>query len=147
LTSTPKRNMYGSKILLCIWDIKGVVYYELLKLNQTVAAELSITINQFKSCFKSETFNNSSKKTQSDFVARQYVAKVVKCMLSALQWKILLHAAYSSDCTSSDHHLFLPALQNIWRNKKKARWMNASKDKFFLSRNSLIVRKVRKSYS
>jgi len=88
------------------------MYYELLKSNETVAAELSITINQFESCFESKTFNNSSKKTQSDFVARQYVAKVVKCMLSALQWKIL-YAAYSSDCTSSDHHLFPPALQNI----------------------------------
>jgi len=27
---TLKRNIHGNKILLCIWDIKGVVYYELL---------------------------------------------------------------------------------------------------------------------
>ena len=31
-TSTSKLNIYGSKIMLCIWwDQKGVVYYELLK--------------------------------------------------------------------------------------------------------------------
>jgi len=37
-TSTSKRN--GNKVLLCIWwDIKCVVYYELLKANLTVAAE------------------------------------------------------------------------------------------------------------
>jgi len=47
--------------------MKGV-YYKLLKSNQTVAAEqLSTTINRFESCFKPETFNNSSKKMQSEF--------------------------------------------------------------------------------
>jgi len=36
------------------------VYYKLLKLNQTVTAELSLTINRFKSSF--EISNNSSNK-------------------------------------------------------------------------------------
>ena len=31
-TSTPRPNIHGSKIILCIWwDQKGLVYYELLK--------------------------------------------------------------------------------------------------------------------
>ena len=35
--STPKRNIHGSKVMLCIWwDIKGVVYYELLHPNETI---------------------------------------------------------------------------------------------------------------
>jgi len=35
--------------------------------------------------------------------ARLHVAKVVKDTLSAFQWKILPYAAYSPDCTLSDH--------------------------------------------
>jgi len=38
LTTIPKRNIHGSKVLLYIWwDMKGVMYYELL--NQTVITE------------------------------------------------------------------------------------------------------------
>ena len=36
LTSSAKPNNHGSKLLLCIWwDQKGVIYYELLKTNET----------------------------------------------------------------------------------------------------------------
>ena len=36
-TSTAKPNIYGKKLLLCIWwDQLGVVYYELLKPNETI---------------------------------------------------------------------------------------------------------------
>ena len=60
-TSTPKHNIHKNKILLCIWwDMKSVVYYKLLKSNQTIIAT---TINRFDLCFESETSNNSSKKT------------------------------------------------------------------------------------
>ena len=40
-TSTPKRNIHGQKILLCIWwEQHGVLYYELLKPNETVTTEV-----------------------------------------------------------------------------------------------------------
>ena len=36
-STSPNRKIHESKILLCIWrGMKGVVYYELLKSNQTV---------------------------------------------------------------------------------------------------------------
>jgi len=38
--STPKRNIHGHKSLLCIWwDQEGVLYYELLRPNETVIAD------------------------------------------------------------------------------------------------------------
>ena len=38
-TSTPKRNIHGFKVMLCIWwDQKGIVYYELLKPGETITA-------------------------------------------------------------------------------------------------------------
>jgi len=45
----------------------------------------------------------------SDFVAlfdNAHVTKVGKDTLSALQWKVLLYAAYLLNCASSDYHLF-----------------------------------------
>lgn len=36
-TSSPKPNIHGSKLLLCIWwDQQGVIYYKLLKPNETI---------------------------------------------------------------------------------------------------------------
>jgi len=34
--STAKPNIHGSKVMLCIWDQLGVVYYELLKSTETI---------------------------------------------------------------------------------------------------------------
>jgi len=39
-TSTVKPNIYGKKLMLCIWDQLGVVYYELLKSNETITGAL-----------------------------------------------------------------------------------------------------------
>ena len=39
-TLQPKRNIHGHKIMLCIWwDQQGVVYYELLKPNETITVD------------------------------------------------------------------------------------------------------------
>ena len=38
--STAKPNIYGAKVMLCIWwDQKGVLYYELLKPSETINGE------------------------------------------------------------------------------------------------------------
>ena len=37
---TPKRNIHGKKVMLCVWwDIKGILYFELLQPKQTVNAQ------------------------------------------------------------------------------------------------------------
>ena len=38
-TSQPVRNIHGKKALLCMWDRKGAVYYELLKPGETVTGD------------------------------------------------------------------------------------------------------------
>jgi len=81
--------------------MKDVVYYELLKLNQRVIAE-RYQQRLIESSFELKTSNNSSKKTQSNFVARRCSTtcckRLIKDTLSALQWKRLLYATYSPDC-------------------------------------------------
>ena len=38
--STAKPNIHGAKVMLCIWwDQKGVLYYELVKLGETINRE------------------------------------------------------------------------------------------------------------
>ena len=38
---SPKRNIYCSKVMLCIWwDQKGIVYYELIQPGTTINAQL-----------------------------------------------------------------------------------------------------------
>ena len=39
-TSTPRSNIHGLKIMLCIWwDQNGFVYYELLKLGDSITGD------------------------------------------------------------------------------------------------------------
>ena len=39
-TTSAKPNIHGSKLLLCIrWDQQGVIYYELLETNETIAGD------------------------------------------------------------------------------------------------------------
>ena len=52
VASTPKRNIHGSKLMLCIWwDQLGVVYYELPQLNHH-RRSLSTTIDAFEPSIK-----------------------------------------------------------------------------------------------
>ena len=37
--STPKRNIHASKIMLYIWDQRGIIYYELLKPSETITGD------------------------------------------------------------------------------------------------------------
>ena len=50
-TSSAKPNMLGSKLLLCIWwNQQNVIYYELLKTNETITVKfLSTSIDAFES--------------------------------------------------------------------------------------------------
>jgi len=70
------KTQHPRKILLCFWwDMKSTVYYGLLKLNQTIIAE---RYQQQLIMFWTRNVNNSLKKTQSDFVARQCSTKCCK---------------------------------------------------------------------
>ena len=110
-TSTAKRNIHGSKVMLCIWwDQKGVLYYELLNSNETVNAErYQQQLMKLNDALKEKRPIPANKQRTVILLhdnARPHVAKQVKNTLEALKWEILPHAAYSPDCAPSDYHLF-----------------------------------------
>lgn len=110
-TSTPKRNVHCNKVMLCIWwDMKGVLYYELLKPGQTVTADRYchqlMQVNQ--EIEKKRPFSGKGKRPVKLLHdnARPHVGKPVKDTLLALGWEAVPHPAYSPDLAPSDYHLF-----------------------------------------
>lgn len=110
-TSTPKRNIHGHKVLLCIWwDQQGVLYYELLKPNETVTADVyRRQLNKLNDVMLQKRPAIASNKRKVILLhdnARPHVARVVKDTLLQLEWEVLPHPAYSPDIAPSDYHLF-----------------------------------------
>lgn len=110
-TSTPRRNIHGHKVMLCIWwDSEGIVYYELLKPNETVNAERYKQqlerLNENLMRKRPAIASNRRKVILLHDNARPHVAKAVKETLLQLEWEVLPHPAYSPDIAPSDYHLF-----------------------------------------
>ena len=110
-TSTAKPNIHGSEVMLCYWwDQLGVVYYELLKLTETIIGDRYRTqLMRLSRALKDKRpqYNERHDKVilQHDN-ARPHVTKVVKTYLETLKWEVLLHPPYSPDVAPSDYHLF-----------------------------------------
>ena len=109
-TSTPKRNIHGFKVMLCIWwDQKGIVYYELLKPGETITAiryqQQLINLNQVLKEKRAEYGKRHDKVIFQHDNARPHVAKCVKETLKDLRWHVLPHPPYSPDIAPTDYHL------------------------------------------
>jgi len=110
-TSTARLNIYGAKIMLCIWwDQLGVVYYELLKPNETITGDryrmqlmrLSRALKEKRPQYQ----ERHDKVILQHDNARPHIARPVKTYFETLKWKVLLHPPYSPDVAPSDYHLF-----------------------------------------
>jgi len=98
--------------MLCVWDQKDVIYYELLKPGETVNTERyrqqMINLNQAL-CEKRPNIKKNIKKDDAKcfMIMHHHTAKLVKETIEAFGWEILSHAAYSPDLAPSDYHLFV----------------------------------------
>ena len=109
--STPKRNIHGSKVMLCIWwDMRGVVYYELLKPSETINSQRYrlqlIRLKQAIQEKRPEWRDRHEKLILQHDNARPHVGQPVRTYLEGVKWEVLPHPPYSPDIAPSDYHLF-----------------------------------------
>lgn len=110
-TSVVKPNNFGKKVMLCIWwDIKGILYYELLEPGETVCANrYQEQLNRLSENLELKRPFNGKGKRPVKFLhdnARPHIASKTKDTLMKLGWEILEHPAYSPDIAPTDYHLF-----------------------------------------
>jgi len=109
--STAKPNIHGKKLMLCIWwDQLGIVYYELLKPNETITGALYRTqLMRLSRALKEKRAHYCSRHNKIILLhdnARPHVAAPVKTYLETLKWEVLPHPPYSPDIAPSDYYLF-----------------------------------------
>lgn len=118
-----KAGLHPKKVMLCIWwDCKGVVYFELLKHNET--------INSVKYCQQLDNLKKAIAEKRPELANRKGVVfhhdnarphtSVATCQrLHEFSWDVLPHPPYSPDLAPSDYHLFR-SLQNSLMGKNFA---------------------------
>jgi len=108
-SSVPKRNIHGSKLLLCIWwDQRGVVYYELLNPNETITRDrYRLQLMRLSRALKEKRPEWSKRHDKIILLhdnARPHLAKPVQTYLQTLKWEVLTHPPYSPDVAPFDYH-------------------------------------------
>ena len=109
--STPRPNIHGSKIMLCIWwDQKNLVYYELLKPGDSITSDwyTSIGYNWFVWAVHCE---KNGRNTSKDMIKLFFMTTLglisLKIYLETLKWDVFTaHSPYSPDIAPSDYWLF-----------------------------------------
>jgi len=91
-------------------DQLGVMYYELLKPNETITGALYRTqLMRLSRALKEKRAHNYSRHDKIILLhdnARPRVAALVKTYLETLKWEVLPHPPYFPDIAPSDYHLF-----------------------------------------
>ncbi|GFW15326.1 mariner Mos1 transposase [Trichonephila clavipes] len=126
------------------WDQLGVVYYELLKLTETVTGDRYRT--QLMCLSRALKDKRSQYNERHDKVilqhdnAQTHVAKVVKTYLETLKCEVLPHPPYSPDVAPLDYHLFRSMAHSLadqhFRSYEEAKnwidsWIASKDDQFF----------------
>ena len=107
--STTKPNIYGANVMLCIWwDQKSVLYYELLKPDETINGERYRTqLIRLKRAIAEKRPEYATRHEAIIFHhenARPHVAIPVKDYLENSGWEVLPHVPYSPDLVPSGYH-------------------------------------------
>jgi len=152
LTSTPRPNFHGLKIILW-WDQKDLVYYELLKPGGSITSDryrlqlirLSRTLWE-----KRPEYEQKHDKVILHDNARPHVAKVVKKYLETLKWNVLPHPPYSPDIAPSDYGCSEGCKSSVYffhRNQKLTPKLDRLQRVIFSRWNSKIAWEMGKSSS
>ena len=117
----PKPEFHRKKVILCVWwDIKGVVYYEVLKPKEKINADLYskqlVSLSSALESKRSYTGKGRLKVMLLHGNATLHVAKTTKVTIERLGWEVLPHPAYSPDVAPSDYHLFR-SIEHFFREK------------------------------
>lgn len=117
-TPHPKQGRHPRKVMLSVWwDIRGIIYFELLPRNATVTAEvycgqldrLRDAIAEKRPGMQDILFLHDNAPPHTALVTRQ--------KLTGFEWELLPHPPYSPDLAPTDYHLFR-SLQNHLNGKK-----------------------------
>ena len=143
-TSTARTNIYGAKVMLCIWwDQLVVVYYELLKRSKTIIEDRHWTqVMLLSRALKEERpqyQERHDKVILQHDIARPHIARLVKTYLETLKWEVLPHPPYFLDVAPVDYHLGRSmahglAHQHVRSYEEVKKWIDswaASKDASF----------------
>lgn len=136
---TPKAGLHPKKVMLSVWwDMEGVVYFELLDMNQGITADIYCEqLDRLKSALTTKRpalINRKGVILQQDN-ARPHTAKVTRQKVMEFGWEILPHPPYSPDIAPSDYYLF-KSLEHFLRGKefKDKNEIQTSLSDFFLSK-------------
>ncbi|GBP41573.1 Mariner Mos1 transposase [Eumeta japonica] len=125
---------------------RGVIYYELLKPNETITGDrYRLQLIRLSRALKEKRSEYSKRHDKLILLhdnARPHVAKPVKTYLGMLKWDVLPHPPYSPDIAPSDYHLFRSMAHGLTDQKFTSyeycqKWVDlwiSSKDKEFFQR-------------
>jgi [histone H3]-lysine36 N-dimethyltransferase SETMAR len=118
--SYQKPGLHPKKILLCVWwDMKGILYFELLNMDQRITAE--IYCQQLDRLRKILIKKRPALVNQKGVIllhdnAKPHIAKITRKKLKEFGWEVLPHPSFSPDLAPSDYHLF-QSLQHFLSDK------------------------------
>lgn len=143
---TAKPGLHPKKVLLCVWwDMGGVVYFELLDMNQTITAD--IYCQQLASLRAALVLKRPSLVNRKGVILQQdnassHTAKKTRELLKEFGWEVLPHPPYSPDIAPSDYHLF-QSLQHFLSGKefKNKEEVQSAINVFFASKDIAFYRR------
>ena len=109
-----QKPIFIKRRLCCVWDFKGIVYFELLPRNQTINS--NVYCRQLMKLGKEIKEKRPEMGTRKGVIfhqdnARPHTSLVTRKKLLELGWEVMPRPSHSPDLAQSDYHLFL-SLQN-----------------------------------
>ena len=105
-----KSDLHPKKIMLCVWwDMKGVIYFELLNTHETINANVySQQLQRLNEVLlqKRPVLANQKGVILLHDNSRPHVAQLTQQKIEQLGWEVLPHPPWSPDLAPSDYHLF-----------------------------------------